>query len=324
MRELGKFSYFCPEYFDPAGLQRKEDYSHLYCITIFCNMRKILSVLIVISALPLALSAQRYYPGALEFGGGPSCGFFRVSGDAGNAVGSTGGGNYFFRYTHYFGGNFGAYAQVKDVITDACDYQYFGAMNKADGGKYRYRFNSGCYDLEYNPLFTAGAAYRRCHGPVDLVFRAGLGYGERNYDFIYERQTRDGSIGPEYIKVSTIWKGKTEDYLLDSEYYGYYYSPALVFFASAQFVWKVMKRLYLFGEAGLDCSPSKSEVSTTTTGSKTDYDPINWVEAVSYANRKDVWVRDGDSAKTTTDRLGMGTHLNLSFGIGVNLWKENK
>lgn len=290
-------------------------------------MKKILSVLIMISALPSALSAQRsYYPGALEFGGGPASGIFRVDGENGKVLAAAGGGSYFLRYTHYLGGSFGVYAQVKDVLVDSYDYQYFGAMNKADGGKYRYRFNSGCYDLEYAPLFTAGAAYRRCYGPFDLVFRAGLGYGERNYDFSYERQARDGSKGPEYFSVSTVWKGKTEDYLIDDgyQYHTYYYSPALVFSASAQFVWKVMKRLYLFGEAGLDCSPSKSEVSITRTGSKTDYDPINWVEAVSYADRKDLWTRDYSSEKTTTDRLGMGTHLNLSFGIGVNLWKTNR
>lgn len=277
----------------------------------------------MISALSPALSAQRSdYHGALEFGGGPASGIFRVEGETGNVLASAGGGSYFLRYTHYLGGSFGVYAQVKDVLVNSYDYQFFGAMNKADGGIYRYRFNNGRYSLEYTPLFTAGAAYRRCYDSFDLVFRAGLGYGERNYDFGYERQMRDGSKGPEYFSVSTVWKGKTEDYLIDGGYHKHYYSPALVFSASAQFVWKVLKRLYLFGEAGLDCSPSKSEVSITTTGSKIGYDPINWVEAVSYADMKDVWTKDASSEKTTTDRLGMGTHFSFSFGIGVHLWKE--
>jgi len=284
-------------------------------------MKRIVLLITLAAMLPQGLSAQKSYPGGIEFGIGPSAGLNSVEGENGSALCGSSGVNYFLRYTHYLNGGFGLFAEVRDVLVNAYDYQYFGAMNKADGGKYRYRFNSGSYDLEYAPLVTLGGAYRMEYEKFNLVFRAGLGYGERSNDFSYERQSRDGSKGPEYVSVSVVGKDETTDYLIDDGYTRYYYASALVFSGSAQFVWKMRGRMYLFGEAGFDCSPSRYGVSVTTTGSKTDYNPINWVEAVSYADRKDVWTIDNSSKTVTTSTLGLGTHLNLTFGVGINLWK---
>lgn len=288
-------------------------------------MKKKLCLLILAAVLPLGLSAQKSYPGALEYGGGYSAGVFKVAGEEKNALCSADGGNIHFRYTHYLRGDLGLYGEIGSVLVYSHDYQYFGALNKADGGKYRYRFNNGEYDLCYAPLLTLGGAYRIRYDAFNLVFRAGLGYGERNNNYGYERQSRDGSTGPEYFSFETAGKSDTKDYLLDDGYSTtFYYAPALVVSASAQFVWNTRGRLFFFGEAGFDFSPSKYGETKEYMGSKKQYAPINWVEAVSYADMKDAWTSDFSSTKTTSSRVGMGSHLNLSFGVGINLWKANR
>ena len=263
------------------------------------------------------------YSGGLEFGFGPSMGVFKVKGETRSALGSSEGSNCYLRYTHYIKKDgFGVYGEVRGINASSYEYRYFGAMNKADGGKYRYRFSGNEYDQGYSPLLSLGGAYRMQYKVFDLVFRAGLGYGERYNDFDYDRQSRDGSTGPEYFSVEVAGASNDAQYLLQDDYsYTYYSAPAFVFGASAQFVLKTKGRWYFFGEAGFDCSPSKYDVSVTKISSKKYDEPSNWVEAVARYELKDVWMTDYSSKNVSSAKFGMGSHLSFSIGVGINLWK---
>jgi len=286
-------------------------------------MKKHVILILVASLATIGTSmAQDRFKGNIEFGIGPTAGVLKVNGENRSALSGAVGDNCYLRYTHYLRGPWGVYASISDIEAYASEYSYFGALNKADGIKYRYRSNSGNFDQSYSSLFIVGAAYKMDYDRFDIVFRGGIGCGQRNVDFDYVRQVRDESKGPEYFYLAT--QGEPDvDYLMDNyNSYVYYYSSAFVAEASAQFALKLGRRIRLFAQAGFDCSPSRSKVDVTYKGTKSQYDPINWVEAVSYADRKNYWAIDSDSIKTSTEKMGMGAHFNLSFGIGYSLWKK--
>ena len=295
--------------------------------------KKIISIIFILLCCTLAVRAQgtmdrEYeYQDELEEFGGPGIGIFSVSSEAGKALGSTAeAGILALRFTHYFSGHFGAYAMFGAEGASVGAADYFGALNKLEGGKYRYRYNRGTYDMGFGPLFTLGGVYRLDFGSCGFRARAGLGYGRMIKDsYTYERLSRadDGTSGSTYYSFEPKEKGSQSDYLAGSSYYSEYNAPAIVFSASAQFIYK-MGRFYLMAEAGLSGSPSRATVERTVTGTVPAYNPSNYVEAVAYDGYRYAWVKDDSSVKVSTIQQGAGVTLHAAFGIGLCLGRSNK
>lgn len=276
------------------------------------------NILTVIAGLALSLAGASAQNSSLEFMGGWSVQPYTIKGDAGSAPGAFNGSSAFLRYTYFFPGDWGISVQLGSEAVFGSEGSFFGAMNKADGGKYLYRFDdSGTYDSVLTQ-YSVGAAYRWDSGMFRFTPRLSFGVGEfSGYDYSYERRSRSGSSGPEYFSFSPVRKTVTYDYLIDKR--EDYISPA-VFLVSADFqITANFGRLYLFMQPGITIAPVRINVEHSKCGSVPAYNPSNWAEALAWSGLEGSWTRDYGSTVTSVEPAYISPFLHLNLGVGINL-----
>lgn len=268
------------------------------------------------AALPAAHS--------LEFFGGVSSGFFPVATDKGTVHGLTSGSDWGFRYTFFFSENWGIYTRIGVMELSTDDVNFFGAANKADGGKYRYRSGYSSWRASLDPVFTIGAARRIPLGKMTIVPRAGIGLADiMDNEYYFERIPRDGSTGAEYFSSKPLIGSKSADYLMDQSYVSSYMTRPVIS-ADCQVDFSLSKWLYVFVQPGFVWSPLPYQVERSKTGSKAMYSPANWVEAVSYAGAKDQYTIDPESKVSESVRTVLTPFFNLDFGVGITFGPRKK
>lgn len=279
-------------------------------------MKKIALMFAAFMTMAGTAAAQDHY---FEFAGGASMAPFSCTGNAGTAHGTATGGNVNIRYTCFFSEHWGAFAKIGSCYAGAADREYFGALNQADGGKYLYRFNRGNYDSGFEGALTIGAAYRMEIGQFSIIPSAGIGVGSLSAaNFSFERRSRDGSTGPEYFSYRPVGKDVSEDYLID-RYPTYEYPSPFIISADLQLTYGINNTVYFFVQPGFLWSPAKVSLECEYTRSMQKYAPINWVEALSYADAADLWEKDLNSMTTSTDRWSLAPVFNINAGIGINI-----
>ena len=286
--------------------------------------KTIIAVICLAAVLPSFGQTRAYeYQDELEEIFGPTWGVFSVTGEQGKALGVGDTEGFFhLRYTHFFSKHFGAYVQYGSENARADEAAYFGAQNKADGGLYRYQYHycSG-FQTGFESAFFLGGAYRLDFGNAGFRARAGLGYGTITDGSVsYVRQNRSGEGGPTYFDLTVERYGANPEYLTKSS--SRYSISAFMMAASAQITYKV-GRVYFLLEAGVDWSPTKYSLTTTSTGSKIGYNPSNFVEAVANYDLQDTWVIDKTSARSVTTQRCPGPMFHLAGGIGISLGKSH-
>lgn len=249
---------------------------------------------------------------------------YSVKGSSTTGCGTASGNSFAFRYNCTFPNHWGVFAMIGSDMVFSYDKGFFGAMNKADGSKYLYRFNDNDCGCELDPILTVGVSYQWETGGFRFVPGVGLGYCDRyTRNFLYERRSRDGSTGPEYFTVDKLSDGKNIDYLIGG---GYSYDNPVAFAVSADIKISYMlgRRFYAFVQPGVNWALGGFQVERTCVGSTHKYDPANWVEAVSYADAKDQWVRDNSSATTEIFNAHIPPIFHLNFGIGFEFGRKNR
>lgn len=288
-------------------------------------MKKYLSILAVLGLLPLAAAAQGQNTGktfshAIDFSFGCSIQPYSWAGDACTAKGASIGSDISLRYTCFFSEHWGAFLNIGAMDANSYDAEFFGVVNKADGGKYLYRFNSGySYSMEFPFMLSAGAAYRMYAGPFTFIPRAGIGVTTLDVrDFSYERRSRDGSKGPEYYNYGITGKEGGVDYLIDANE-GYILPSPLIITADLQIAYRSDRRVYGFIQPGLVWAMGKYTMGHDHTASVKKYAPSNWVEAVAYRDATDQWMVDESSKEAFSEDRKYAPIFSINIGIGVNL-----
>ncbi len=279
-------------------------------------MKKIALLFAAFMAMAGTAAAQDHY---FEFAGGGSLEPFSCTGNAGKARGTATGGNVNIRYTCFLSEHWGAFAKFGTYYAGADEHDYFGALNQADERKYLYRFNRGLYDATFSETLTIGAAYRMEFGRFSIIPSAGIGIGNLDAaNFSFERRSRDGSTGPEYFSYRPVGKDVSADYLID-RYPTYKYPSPFMLSADLQLAYGMNDMVYFFIQPGFLWTPAKISLECVYTRSMQKYSPINWVEALSYADAADLWEKDLNSTTTSTDKWSIAPVFNINAGIGINI-----
>ena len=278
-------------------------------------MRGVMSSIACLFLAASVASAQRC---SLELLGGYSFQPYTIKGEACPVLSAANGGNEFIRFNYFFSEHFGAFAQIGIEAVSSDEAQFFGAMNKADGGKYLYSFRSyGNYKSEMG-VFCLGAACRWDAGIFRFTPRLGIGIGDFDgFNYSYERRERNGASGPEYFSFNTVSKSEGYDYLINNR--RSYTNPApMLVSTDFQISINPDKRVFIFIEPGITFAPFGTKVKSSKYASVRAYDPANWVEAVAYADVADAWTMDTSSGIFLTEHCSISPYFHLSVGIGVN------
>ena len=310
------------------------DILHIFGSINFGLMKRFL-ILLMMVALTVQAQARRRsdVPQAYAYGSSVDVlgGFvgmpFSVSGDSGNACGIGAGGEFQMRYSHFFGKHLGAFVSFSILGTDIDDVSYFGAVNRADGGRYRYgrltndiySFRNGaelfgCDNSFSAAAFQIGAAYRYDFGGWSLRPMVGIGVGSlRGNSFSYRRIPRDGSAptGVTY-RVTESYLDYMEEPVSDNK------SITAVLSASLQLTYTFNRHFYISAECGFKCFPNSFNYEKVSYQFKKAFEPTNWAESVAWSELGDRYVLDMDSAVSTAARLPFN-FLNINFGIGWNI-----
>ncbi len=92
---------------------------------------------------------------------------YSISGDAGKAFGIDDGGEFQLRYSYFFRRHWGIFTSFSLLGTGVDDIDYFGTVNKADGGRYRY----GSAPYELNCVGAGSNPYGRNNGFFGAAFQ---------------------------------------------------------------------------------------------------------------------------------------------------------
>lgn len=252
---------------------------------------------------------------------------YSLSGDSGSAFGLGCGGEFQMRYSHFFQKHWGFFISFSALGTDISDVSYFGTVNKADGGRYRYgrltndiySFRNGidlfgCDNSFSATAFQIGAAYRYDFGGWSLRPMVGVGVGTLNGNsFSYRRIPRDGSAptGVAY-HVSESYLDYMEEPVADSK------NITAVLSASLQLTYTFNRHFYISAECGFKCFPNNFNYERVSYQFKKAFEPTNWAESVAWSELEDRYVIDMGSAVSTAARLPFN-FLNINFGIGWNI-----
>lgn len=229
------------------------------------------------------------------------------------------------RYSFFADQHFGVFAQIEFSSCNSDQKRWFGAVNKADGEKYLYRFrNYGQFSESSSGLF-AGAAFRFSINELDITSRLGAGIMEGGYECSYERRSRDGSTGPQYYDVR--WVGRkstdTEDYLIENEKTESNPNMA-VLKADIRFSMPHKDRIgFMFVNLGADIPLSKMTREITVRSSSREHDPQNWVESVAWADAADNWIMD-DTGTTTRQSIRLQPTVSISVGYCFTVIKSRR
>lgn len=289
-------------------------------------------VLVLAAIIAVPLHSRKYpdvprayaYGNSLDLQGGLVGMPFSVSGDAGRAFGIGAGGEFNIRYSHFFWKHWGIFASFSYLGTTVDAPCYFGTVNRADGGRYRYGklsnsdFRTFGRDNSFSgAAFLVGAAYRYDFGGWSLRPMIGVGFGDYEVgSFSYKCTPREGGvpIGVSY-KVEELRVDYLDEPVSRSD------RPIAVLSASLQLTYTFNHHFYLSVECGLKSFPNEYRYVKTTYQFKKAYEPSNWAESVAMSELEDKYVLDKNSATTSLARLPFN-FLNLNFGIGWNLGRN--
>ena len=266
------------------------------------------------------------YSHMIEHNAGFAFSFVQGQGISKSFLAPATGGGMNLRYSYFFSEKFGAFAQFGFEKSSSSDVYFFGAMNKADGNKYRYRYsyNYNGNGVNFSPILQIGPAFRM--GITERIgFRARLGLGYATCEsgnFSYERQIRDNSSGSTYFTSRCIDDGEDSGYLMDYYYYSYSTVPVFLATLDAQLNLYLSNWFFFFAEAGINYSPAKLSLQRTQTESKSAYNPSNFVEAVAEYNAKDYWVIDESTQKSWNETKGISPVFHLNIGVGFNIGRR--
>lgn len=219
------------------------------------------------------------------------------------------------RCTFYSSRHFGVFAQLEYETWTFNEKQWFGAVNKADGNKYLYRFRGNDILLESNLDLFAGAAFKtKCNG-LDITSRLGFGAIIDNLDYSYERRSRDDSSGPEYYDIRRIGgHADSEEYLLDNND-DVSVPVAFAMKADVRFAFPNENRIgFMFAGIGLDMPVSRVIEETVSIRSIREHEPTNWVESVAWNGAKSNWIKDADSKTVTSSMVRIMPVVSINVG----------
>lgn len=286
-------------------------------------MKKVKFLLFSIMALGLTsvhAFAQKSYGGpsfSLDFSSGyPFQSYSFSSGD--ETVSGFASGDYSnnLRFSFYLDGRWGVFLQYGKMSSYVSERSFLGAVNAAEGGKYRYRGSSADWSIS---SFFVGASYSWDCGRLSFEPRLGIGsMSPFLSDLSYMRVARDGSAGPEYFSISNPMAKGGDDFLLD-ESYGYEIPSLFSAAASFQVSWFFFRGLYLFLEPEIMMPFRKAVCQCDYYGSKPAYNVTTWAESMSYGDTSGLWARDPASQTRTSIKAGFGPAFSLNFGIGFNI-----
>ena len=271
---------------------------------------------------------QQYaYGSSIDIQGGFVGMPYSISGDAGAALGLGCGGEFQMRYSHFFQKHWGFFVSFSALGTEISDVNYFGTVNKADGGRYRYgrltndiySFRNGIDLFDCDNSFSAaafqiGAAYRYDFGGWSLRPMVGVGVGSLyGNSFSYRRIPRDGSAptGVAY-RVTESYLDYMAEPVSDNN------SVTAVLSASLQLTYTFNRHFYISAECGFKCFPNSFNYEKVTYQFKKAFEPNNWAESVAWSELENRYVIDMDSAVSTVARLPFN-FLSVNFGIGWNI-----
>lgn len=255
---------------------------------------------------------------------------YSISGDAGKAFGIGDGGEFQLRYSYFFRRHWGIFTSFSLLGTGVDDIDYFGTVNKADGGRYRYGsapYELNCVGAGSNPYgrnngffgaaFQVGIAYRYDFGGWSLRPMLGIGIGSRPENIFSYRQTpRDGSAAS---AVSYHTAEYHPDYL--DEPVSDHSSVAAVLSAAVQLTYTFNRHFYISFECGVKSFPNGTRYEKTVYQYKKAVEPANWAESVALSELENRYVVDMDSGISTTARLPFN-FLDINFGIGWNIGRN--
>ncbi len=259
----------------------------------------VVAILAFATSVPLCSQIKKEF----ELMGGEAAQIRHVTGESCSVNSAQGGLSLGTRCTFYSNRNFGVFAQLEMESWTFYEKQWFGAVSKADGDRYMYRFRGDDRLSESNFGLFAGAAWKASLNGWDVTSRLGFGAVIDDFAYSYERRSRDGSTGPEYFEVQRIGgHSDTEDYLLDND--DDVTSPVtFALKADVRFAIPHESRIgFMFAGIGLDLPVSRVTEEITSVRSVREHEPANWVEWVAWNGSKSNWIKD-DSSKAVTGSM---------------------
>lgn len=246
---------------------------------------------------------------------GGSAAFREIDGDECSTVSVNPGLSFSTRYSFYAGRHVGAFAQFEAESWSGSEKHWFGAVNKADGEKYLYRFRNGYAAMNESCIgLFAGAAFRASCNGLDITTRLGAGVMMDGFDCSYERRSRDGSTGPEYYDIKLVDRRSiSQDYLIESDEKEFV--PSLFALkADVRFSMPHENRIgFLFVDLGADIPVGKVTREMTVTRSTLEHDPTNWVESVAWSDAGKNWIMD-TAGVVTSQRVRLQPSVSISLG----------
>ena len=273
---------------------------------------------------------QEYaYGSSVDLQGGLSVMPYSISGDKRKAVGGATGGNFQARYSYFFHKHWGIFASFSYTEADFGQKEYFGTVNRADGGAYRYKTlpESGFYESyesrrRYNEYSAAaalqvGVAYRYDFGHWSLRPMVGVGFGSYDAQTVaYKRTPRNGSVP---TAVSYRVSRSALDYLDETEHYES--SICAVLSASLQLTYTFSRHFYISAECGFRSFPNERRYERVEYRFRTAFDPSNWAESVAMSELEGKYVIDKDTGVSENVHMPCN-FLVFNFGIGWNLGRN--
>ena len=256
---------------------------------------------------------------SLETGGGWAGQVLKVQGEQGSDLFTATGSSTCLRMNYHINNNWGLSLEMNYQWASFSEADYFGALNVADGGRYKYGlyewWNSYLSQSQSNLML--GGFYRVQHKRFTLVPRVSIGISfPSTMNFEYKRISKSGDSGPEYFYIHSP-KVEVNDFLINS-YEEYQEERLLQFGASCQLTYKVFKRLYAYVEPGLNYSPFKLSVVCDHYESKRYSEPSNWVEAVDQGAYEQSLIKDEASKSSTLKKRSFAPFFYVNFGVGIS------
>ena len=269
---------------------------------------------------PKQKSDIRYaYGSTIDMQGGLAMLPYTVHGDAANVIGAAVGGEYMMRYSYFIGKHFGISATYSFDSMQQSDVRYFGVVNLADGGMYKYQSqNAEVLDV-MNNSFIVSAVYRYDFGRWSLRPRLGIGFSNMSFSpySYYRYDKRDLSQCPQY-----------HEYTLSLRKYDYIAGTntqpdnvtLFAAMAGVQITYSVADHFFFSAEVGLKMvSTSKFYYSHNIYDTKSDYQPQNWAQAIYQYDNIGNFSPDKESARILQSALPPMAVLSINIGIGWNI-----
>ncbi|MCQ2143178.1 MAG: hypothetical protein MJY56_03820 [Bacteroidales bacterium] len=258
------------------------------------------------------------YPTTLELSLGYAGAPYSVTGDSGKALGVMSGASFFLRFSGFFTKHVGAFIQAGVSGGEASELGYFGALNRADGNKYRYSgYGPG---FEYLPMLLAGPVVRFDVGKVSFRPRVGLGITWFGIDGnSYSRIDRDADYRTAPATYFRSYYSHPEnDYLVDSHYSGNDFIPAFALSPSIQVMYTLKTHCFFSLEAGYSMPFHKMTRTLYRAEAVDAYNPENFVEELYLSDRIGTWTEGpGVVADEFVGRVADSFYVNLGFGWNI-------